>query len=894
LQGLIAGIQLGMQLLAAFLLAAPLFGETPALERFVPMDTASEPALESLIEQQIQNALGPPQTHPAALFTIKGQYRRDASGLSLYAQIYSARGELIDAYAIETSQEQGVLMDPEEMRGYEASQVRSFAQKVALRLKSNPRSVVRHENIDEYLRSTRAGRVVSAPARNEDRRGGDVFQIFQERVTVASNVVAEAEKQPASVTVISSIQIRQSGARTLSELLTLYVPGYFAVQDQDDIIAGFRGLAPDNNSKVLLLLNGTNMNTEWFFGPPDSIINGLNLEFIERVEVIRGPGSVTLGQGALLGVINIVTRSYALGGTLVHASGGQDGFGSASIQTGGTGQLMPELRAYASFQKTNYSGQALRNEGWAHDRIYEGAEGWYDARVKARTASELEIYKNVAHSGSRLGRAAGETAFASLGTKGFEVEAYHSDQLRDQFNFYRDRNELRNVITSGQTQYEHFFTDRVSLMGRGFYTMDDVILQSHGGQTMGGTREIRYGGSAMLRWNTAQNRNRLAVGGEYRRYDMGLPDRNGNNFIVNKADSTLLDDVNRKHRYVFPDSIIVYSGFAEDFFSVTSKLDLFAAFRYDKHIFWGSNISPRIGALYSVTQKTRLRVSYQEGFRGAAGLSFTGGFQGDGLLRSSNFDKVAFAQIPTADQFNQPAFFENVTESKPEKMRSYELAFSHSPGANWTVEGVGFYNIIRDVIDVGVIYADPAVFPMPRIGTDEPGDWNGYFFFRNLPGVIRSGGFEGGLKYQSASLTLNLTHSIARVLSASDSLYFKPYGGGMYLSEKRDNKHFRAYPENVTRFSAALGVHSWILSATYLYYANWYSPAGNRIEGDHIMNAGIGYRFAKDGEFSVVVRNVFASGALYPMNSNAGDSALSDGSPAIEGRSYLAVFRLLF
>lgn len=875
-------------------LTRSLLGETHTVEKFEPMGTPREPALEAVIQQQILDALGPPEARQSTPFSIRGQYRRDASGLSLYAQIYSAKNEIIDAYATETSLEQGVVMDAEEMRGYEGSLVRSFALKVALRLKSNPRSVVRQENIDEYLRSTRAASVVKVPSRiQENRPGGDVFQILQERVTVASNVVADAEKQPASVTVITSEQIRLSGARTLSEVLTLYVPGYFAVQDQDDIIAGFRGLAPDNNSKVLLLLNGTNMNTEWFFGPPDSIINGMNLEFIERVEVIRGPGSVTLGQGALLGVINIVTRSASPGGTMVHASGGQDGWGSASIQSGARGQVLPDLHAFASFQQTSYSGQTLRNEGWAHDRNYEGAEGWYDARVKPRTASQLEIYKNVAQSGNRLGRASGQTAFASVGMSGFELEAFHSDQLRDQYNFYRDRNELRNVITSGHAAYEHAFSDLVSLKGRSFYTMDDVILQSHGGQTMGGTREIRYGGSALLRWNTAQQRNRLAVGGEYRRYDSGLPDRNGNNFIVNKADSTLLDDVNSKHRYVFPESIIVYSGFAEDFFSVTSKLDVFAAFRYDKHIFWGSNISPRIGGLYSVTSKTRMRLSYQEGFRGAAGLSFTGGFQGDGLLRSSNFDKVALARIPTTDQFDQPAFFENISESKPEKMRSYELAFLHKLSGDWTLEGVGFYNIIRDVIDVGVIYADAAAFPMPRIGTDQPGDWNGYFFFRNLPGVIRSGGFEGGVKCQTSRLTLNATHSIARVLTASDSLYFKPYGGGMYLSDKRDNKHFRAYPENVTRFSAALNAGSWILSATYLYYANWYSPVGNRIEGDHIMNAGLGYRFRKDCELSVTVRNVFASGALAPMNSNAGDTALSDGSPALEGRSYMAVLRIL-
>lgn len=103
-----------------------------------------------------------------------------------------------------------------------------------------------------------------------------------------------------------------SGARTVNEVLTTYVPGFFTVEDQDDTIAGFRGFASDNNAKVLLLINGHNMNTEWFWGPPDSIINGMNMEYIERIEVIRGPGSVTLGQGALLGVINIITKMEIL------------------------------------------------------------------------------------------------------------------------------------------------------------------------------------------------------------------------------------------------------------------------------------------------------------------------------------------------------------------------------------------------------------------------------------------------------------------------------------------------------------------------------------------------------------------------------------------------------
>lgn len=879
-----------MRVLVLLLCAFPLHAQV-IVERFKPLESQADPALEQQIAEKMEAALrdhGPPEGRSG--YTVRGQYRQTRA-LSLYAQIYSPSGELIDAYALEVSDE-SLEMDPEEARGYARSQIESFSVKVALRIRSNPRAVTRPDNINEYLRATRAARVVDLP-RTEISSRREVFQILQERVSVASNVVGEAEKQPVSVTVITAEQVRMSGARTLTEALTMLVPGYFAVQDQDDVIAGFRGLAPDNNSKVLLLLNGHNMNTEWFFGPPDSIINGMNLELIERIEVIRGPGSVTLGQGALLGVINIVT-SNRLDGAAVHASGGQDGWGSASFQAGRSGGLVSGLHAYVFAQQTGYSGQTLRNEGWAHDRAYEGTEGWYDARVKAKTASQLEIYKNVAKSGNRLGRANGQTVFASLAYEGFALRALHTDQIRDQYNFYRDRNELRNVVTGGDAVYQHDFSERISLKGTGFFTMDDVILQSHGGQTMGGTREERYGGSVLFRWNTVGQRNRLAVGAEYRRYDSGLPDRNGNNFIVNKADSTLLDDVNNRHRYVFPESIIVSSGFVEDFFAVTRAVDLFGAVRYDKHIFWGTNVSPRVGLLLRASDSTRFRFSYQEGFRGAVGLSYAGGFQGDGLLRSANFDKVAFARIPTTDQFNQPAVFDNIPEASPEKMRSYEAAAVVDLNRQWTLEGVMFYNLIRDVIDVGVIFADPAAFAMPRIGTDQPGDWNGYFFFRNLPGVIRSGGFEGSIAYRTERLSLQISHALARVLSASDSLYFKPYGGGMYLSEKKENKHFRAYPENVTRASGRLSSGPLFFTAAYLYYANWYSPVGNRIEGNHILNAGAGWKILEKTELSLTVRNVFAEGALYPMNSNAGDVALADGSPALEGRSYFVTLRSQF
>lgn len=134
------------------------------------------------------------------------------------------------------------------------------------------------------------------------------------------------DKQPAAVTIITREKLQLSSARTLAEALTLFVPVFFLVEDQDDMIMGFRGLAPDNNSKVMLLINGHNVNTEFFLSPADAILNNTNYNYIERVEVIRGAGSVMLWQGALLGVINIVTKEGEFGKN--------EGFAKANMTAG--------------------------------------------------------------------------------------------------------------------------------------------------------------------------------------------------------------------------------------------------------------------------------------------------------------------------------------------------------------------------------------------------------------------------------------------------------------------------------------------------------------------------------------------------------------------------------
>lgn len=126
------------------------------------------------------------------------------------------------------------------------------------------------------------------------------------------------DELPMSITTITSDDIAMSASRDLYDVIATYVPGTHFTQHLTGHIISARGISSDRPNKMLLLVNGQPVNELAAFGMVTELQHW-DMDDIESVEVIRGPGSVVYGAGAVAAVINIKTKdAYTSPG--LHAS----------------------------------------------------------------------------------------------------------------------------------------------------------------------------------------------------------------------------------------------------------------------------------------------------------------------------------------------------------------------------------------------------------------------------------------------------------------------------------------------------------------------------------------------------------------------------------------------
>lgn len=166
-----------------------------------------------------------------------------------------------------------------------------------------------------------------------DRLEDELRWLRAEWVTVdtvqsASKYEQSVADAPASVTIITDDEIRRFGHRTLAEVLNS-VRGFNLTYDRNYHYLGVRGFGRpgDFNSRVLMLVDGHRVNDVVYDGAAIGTDSPVPVDMIDRVEIVRGPGSSVYGSSAFFGVINIITKRGArIDG--VEASTSAGGFGT--------------------------------------------------------------------------------------------------------------------------------------------------------------------------------------------------------------------------------------------------------------------------------------------------------------------------------------------------------------------------------------------------------------------------------------------------------------------------------------------------------------------------------------------------------------------------------------
>ncbi len=165
----------------------------------------------------------------------------------------------------------------------------------------------------------------------EDLLALSLEDLLDIEVTSVSKKARALSDSAAAVFVISSDDIKRSGATNLPDILRM-VPGLHVARiDANKWAVTARGLNGRFANKLLVLIDGRSVYSPSFSGVYWEV-QDLMLEDVERIEVIRGPGATLWGANAVNGVINVITKHSAdTQGGLISAGGGTEerGFGAA-------------------------------------------------------------------------------------------------------------------------------------------------------------------------------------------------------------------------------------------------------------------------------------------------------------------------------------------------------------------------------------------------------------------------------------------------------------------------------------------------------------------------------------------------------------------------------------
>lgn len=474
----------------------------------------------------------------------------------------------------------------------------------------------------------------------------DLGRIPIQQVSTASRFVQKSSEAPASVTVVTSDEIKQFGYRTLADILA-GVNGLYVTGDRSYNYLGVRGFSrpADYNSRVLIMVDGHRINDNVFEGGYIGHEFILDVDLIERVEIVRGPSSSLYGSSAFFGVVNVITkRAAAVKNVEVSGEAGSLGTVKGRVTAGG---ICPKTGAEVLLSGTRYTSRGAgqlyypafdtpeNNNGIAARRDGERADNYFGSlhfRELTATAAYVTRDKDI--------------PTASWGTQ-FNDPRYHTMDSHGYVDLKLDHklNPQSDLMIRGYFDEIRYGADYPlmadAVTGNPVLNRDNSV-----GRIVGGELQLTH------RWEG----HTFTLGSELRRH-------------LNQDLENFNLDPYRLDAQTVQDS---YDGgaYAQDAIMLRTNLLLNVGLRYDYYESFGSTVNPRLGLIYGPWEKGTLKLLYGRAFR------------------APNVYELYF---PLGD--NPPN-----SDLKPETISTYEAIFEQGLPHNLRLSVAGYYYRINDLI----------------------------------------------------------------------------------------------------------------------------------------------------------------------------------------------------
>jgi iron complex outermembrane receptor protein len=414
-------------------------------------------------------------------------------------------------------------------------------------------------------------------------------QLLDLDVQSASKFTQKASEAPSSVTVISSADIRRFGYRTLADILDS-VRGLYVHNDRNYSYLGVRGFGQlgSYNSRVLVMVDGVRLNDPVYGQGSIGREFPVDVDMIERVEFVPGPGSAIYGSNAFFGVVNVITRSGRdLRGFEASVEEGSERTRKGRVSFGqrfdNDFELMASVTGYRSrgedLQFPEFAGLGA-SDGVARGLDWERAS---DLMVKARLGGfAFEAVHGVRNKG--VPTASFQSIFGDPRERTRDLQSFV--EMRYEGDIARDYS-VSARVNRGRYDYRGDYPYTGAVLGDAIVNVDRA-------------RSNWWGGEAKL-VSRAFRGHRLVLGTEFQKNTH----KDQENYDISPA-ATYISEHHKATQW---------GVFVQDEWALRANLSVNAGLRYDSYSTFGNIINPRLGLIWSPQPSLTLKALYGRAYR---------------------------------------------------------------------------------------------------------------------------------------------------------------------------------------------------------------------------------------------------------------------------------------